>query len=335
MVRRPTFRRFAMQRQLAVLSILLFSLRYALAEGEGVFKNVFWQPNELQQGSVMFFTVELEKPARKVSGTLLGKELSFFRGTKPEVWYALGGVDMETAPGSSDLVVRVVSANGRMSRTTKKVDVGSGNFKEGTVEVAQNYVTPDEAAKRQIAADQGLKDRAYAHLIATPQWSGEFIKPVAAPATDSFGMTRVYNEELTSQHRGTDFPVKEGAAVVASNAGTVVLASELFYEGNCVIVDHGQHFMTIYMHLSKIEVKVGERVKKEQRVGLSGATGRVTGPHLHMGVRWNGAYLDPTKLVALTLPETHAAAVGKGTERKASGRSHRAASSHTRSRSRS
>lgn len=326
------FGRLRLTRQLAVLGFLLLSVSSGLGEGEGVFKNVFWQPNELQQGSVMFFTVELEKPARKVSGTLLGKELSFFRGAKPEVWYALGGVDMEVAPGSYDLAVRAVSANGRVSRTTKKVDVGSGNFKEGTVEVAQNFVTPDEKAKKQIAADQVLKNRAYAHLVAMPQWSGEFIKPVAAPSTESFGMTRVYNEELTSQHRGTDFPVKEGAAVVASNAGTVVLARELFYEGNCVIIDHGQHFATIYMHLSKIEVKVGERVKKEQRVGLSGATGRVTGPHLHMGVRWNGAYLNPTKLVALTLPEAHATAAGAGGEGKPSGRPHRVARSHSRSR---
>lgn len=242
---------------------------------------------------------------------------------------------MEVAPGSYDLAVRAVSANGRVSRTTKKVDVGSGNFKEGAVEVAQNFVTPDEAAKKQIAADQVLKNRAYAHLAPAPQWSGDFIKPVAAPSTESFGMTRVYNEELTSQHRGTDFPVKEGAAVVASNAGTVVLARALFYEGNCVIINHGQHFATIYMHLSKIEVKVGERVKKEQRVGLSGATGRVTGPHLHMGVRWNGAYLNPTKLVALTLPETHAVSTSGGEEQKLSGGSRRATSSHVRSRSRS
>ncbi|GAC1355778.1 MAG: hypothetical protein NVSMB3_01340 [Acidobacteriaceae bacterium] len=301
-------RRLRVMRRVAAFVVLLCAVRLGVAEGEGVFKNVFWQPNELQQGSVVFFTVELESPAKRVSGTLLGKELTFFRGEKPEVWYALGGVDMEAAPGSYDLAVRAVSVKGRVSHTTKKVEVGSGNFKEGSVEVPQNFVTPDDAAKRQIALDQVAKNRAYAHLLATPQWSGEFIKPVAAPETESFGMTRLYNEELTSQHRGTDFPVKEGAPVVASNAGTVVLAKELFYEGNCVIVDHGQHFMTIYMHLSKIDVKVGDRLKKEQRLGLSGATGRVTGPHLHMGVRWNGAYLNPTKLVELTLPESHTVA---------------------------
>jgi murein DD-endopeptidase MepM/ murein hydrolase activator NlpD len=116
-------------------------------------------------------------------------------------------------------------------------------------------------------------------------------------------MTRMFNEELTSTHRGTDFLVTEGSPVVVSNFGTVVLAKELFYEGNCVIVDHGQSFFTIYMHLSKIEVNPGDKLRKGERLGLSGQTGRVTGPHLHMGVRWNGAYLDPTKLLALTLPK--------------------------------
>jgi hypothetical protein len=100
----------------------------------------------------------------------------------------------------------------------------------------------------------------------------------------------------------TDFPVNEGAPVVVSNSGTVVLAKELFYEGNCVIVDHGHRFFAIYMHLSKLEVKPGNKLGKDERLGLFGQTGRVTGPHLHMGVRGNGAYLDPTKLLGLTLP---------------------------------
>jgi murein DD-endopeptidase MepM/ murein hydrolase activator NlpD len=171
------------------------------------------------------------------------------------------------------------------------------------VDVPENFVEPDAASKKQIAADEMLKNRAFSHLIAAPQWSGNFVTPVTAKPTDSFGMTRVFNEELSSTHRGTDFPVNEGAPVVVSNSGTVVLAKELFYEGNCVIVDHGQRFFTIYMHLSKIEVKAGNKLGKGERLGLSGQTGRVTGPHLHMGVRWNGAYLDPTKLLELTLPK--------------------------------
>ena len=90
--------------------------------------------------------------------------------------------------------------------------------------------------------------------------------------------------------------------MTAANSGQVVLARELFYEGNCVIIDHGQQFMTLYMHLSKLEVSEGERGEKGQQVGLSGATGRATGPHLHLAVRWQGAYLDPAQLLALPLP---------------------------------
>jgi murein DD-endopeptidase MepM/ murein hydrolase activator NlpD len=266
-------------------------------------KDVFWQPNEVQQGSVAFITVDLERVPLRVTGKWIGKDLVFFKSDNPKIWYALAGADLETQPGTYDLTLTAVMVGGRVIHSLKKVDISAANFRSGAVDVPENFVEPDAASKKQIAADEMLKNRAFSHLIAAPQWSGNFVTPVTAKPTDSFGMTRVFNEELSSTHRGTDFPVSEGAPVVVSNSGTVVLAKELFYEGNCVIVDHGQRFFTIYMHLSKIEVKAGYKLGKGERLGLSGQTGRVTGPHLHMGVRWNGAYLDPTKLLGLTLPK--------------------------------
>jgi hypothetical protein len=276
------------------------------AQKESAIKNVFWQPNDLQNGSVVFFGVELNRDATRVTGRFLGKELTFFKSEKPRIWYSLAGVDIDTVPAGYDLAIVAAAGSGRPARTVKKVDVTTATFGTGSVDVPENYVHPDEASRRKIAADEILKQRAFKHFLRAPQWSGDFIKPVDAKPTPSFGMTRLLNEELTSRHRGTDFPVKEGEPVSASNSGTVVLARELFYEGNCVIIDHGQHVFTEYMHLAKIDVKTGERVKKGQRLGLTGSTGRVTGPHLHMGVRWETSYLDPTKLLALTLPETHA-----------------------------
>ena len=265
-------------------------------------KNVFWQPNDLQQGSIAFFTVELERTPLRVMGVFVGKNLSFFKSDNPKIWYALAGDDLETRPGTYDLSVRAVMPGGRVIRSLKKVDIAAGNFRSGPVNVPENFVEPDAESQKKIAKDQVLKERAFSHLIPTPQWSGDFVTPVQAKPTDSFGMTHIFNEELTSTHRGTDFPVAEDSPVVVSNSGTVVLASEMFYEGSCVIVDHGQRLFTIYMHLAKIDVKVGDKLARGDRLGLSGRTGRATGPHLHMGVRWNGAYLDPTKLLALTLP---------------------------------
>ena len=291
-------------RSLVTLLILAsaISSMFAQSPAQGI-KNVFWQPNGLQQGSVVFITIELERVPLRVTGKWIGKDLAFFKSDNPKVWYALAGADLETQPGTYDLTLTALMVGGRVIHSLKKVDISAANFRSGAVEVPENFVEPDAAGKKQIAVDQGLKNRAFSHLIAAPQWSGSFVTPVKAKPTDSFGMTRIFNEELSSTHRGTDFPVNEGTPVVVSNAGTVVLAKELFYEGNCVIVDHGQRFFTIYMHLSKMEVKAGNQLRKGQQLGLSGQTGRVTGPHLHMGVRWNGTYLDPTKLLGLTLPK--------------------------------
>ena len=98
-----------------------------------------------------------------------------------------------------------------------------------------------------------------------------------------------------------DFRAATGTPVRAGNSGVVVLARSLYYEGNCVVIDHGLGLFTISMHLSKITVHEGQHVSRGDRLGLSGATGRVTGPHLHWAVRWQGAYLDPAKLLLLDL----------------------------------
>ncbi|HVG27345.1 MAG TPA: M23 family metallopeptidase [Acidobacteriaceae bacterium] len=268
-------------------------------------KNVFWQPNQLVQGSPVFITVELDRAPRRVTGTWIGKSITFLpKPDDPKVWYALAGADLETQPGPYDLKISAVLPNGRIASSTKPIGIGPGDFKTGSIDVPENFVEPDPAGKRQIAADSVLKTRAYARTAPRPLWSGNFIKPVEGPSTATFGESRILNEEKSSTHRGTDFPVKEGTSVVASNTGTVVLAKELFYEGNCVILDHGDHLYSIYMHLSRTDVRPGDKVEKGDKLGLSGATGRVTGPHMHFGVRWNGAYLNPVQLLALTLPGT-------------------------------
>lgn len=268
--------------------------------------NVFWQPDQLQQGSPILFQVELSGAATHVSATWTGHRLKFFPAEKPRIWYALAGADIDLQPGNHDLIVTAVLRSGHVARTTKSVEVNAANFGSGSANVAEQYVQPNPAEQRQIAADELLKKRAYAHVTPRPLWSGDFIKPVQAESTPSFGETRLLNEERTSRHLGTDFPVKEGSTVRVSNAGTVVLARKLFYEGNCVIVDHGESFFTVYMHLDKIDVHLGERLRKGAVLGVSGDTGRVTGPHFHMGVRWSGAWLDPVALLGMTLPDRRA-----------------------------
>jgi hypothetical protein len=265
-------------------------------------KNLFWQPDEVKQGSPVLISVELSGPATEVDGTWLGKRIRFSHSDKPHLWIALAGPDLDQQPGSFDLRVSA-RVHGRLVHLAKPIAVKGAEFGTGNVNVAQDYVTPTPEEQRQIARDELLKKHAFASMIARPLWNGNFIKPVDAESTPSFGETRLINEEKTSRHLGTDFPIKEGMPVVASNAGVVALAAPLFYEGNCVIIDHGNRLFTVYMHLEKLKVHRGERVRKHAEIGLSGRTGRVTGPHLHLEVVWNGNHLDPVELLALTLPD--------------------------------
>ena len=118
-----------------------------------------------------------------------------------------------------------------------------------------------------------------------------------------FGSARVFNGVKKSQHTGLDFRVGSGTPIAATNSGTVILARSLYFEGNCVIIDHGQGLLTLYLHLSEIKAKEGDAVERGQVLGLSGGTGRATAPHLHFAVRWRGEYLDPRTLLELRPPE--------------------------------
>jgi murein DD-endopeptidase MepM/ murein hydrolase activator NlpD len=113
----------------------------------------------------------------------------------------------------------------------------------------------------------------------------------------------MFNGKLASVHKGADFRAGTGTPVHAGNSGVVVIARPLYFEGNCVVIDHGLGLYSLYMHFSRIDVKEGQRVKTGEMLGLSGATGRVTGPHLHWAVRWENAYLDPIKLLKMDLSE--------------------------------
>jgi murein DD-endopeptidase MepM/ murein hydrolase activator NlpD len=213
----------------------------------------------------------------------------------------LAGVDVEALPGVYPLDVVATMPDGEVIHLSRDVQVGPSNYKTVSLRVPDRFVKPDAAALRQIESDKQAKSIAFAHQTAAPEWSGDFLAPIGSVVSDSFGTRRVFNGKVESVHRGLDFRAKPGSPVRAANSGEVVLARKLFYEGNCVIIDHGGQFMTLYMHLSRFEVATGQKVTKGQEIGLSGATGRVTGPHLHMGVRWEGAYIDPASLLSLTL----------------------------------
>lgn len=263
---------------------------------------ISWTPRAIAAGSPCLFRLHVPGSPSSVQAKWMGRELIFFPSSEHHVWYGLAGVDVETRPGNYTLEVEFTLADGQIVREQKTILVAPGKYKRETLRVPERFVQPDPETLQRIEAERKIKDAAFSHEIAGPEWSGKFVPPIDASVSEGFGTRRTFNGKLASIHRGLDYHAKPGTPVTAANAGEVVLARELFYEGNCVIIDHGQQFMTLYMHLSRLEVSEGEKVEKGREIGLSGATGRATGPHLHTAVRWQGAYLDPAQLWLLQLP---------------------------------
>lgn len=262
---------------------------------------VMFSPALVENGSPELIRIEgVSLAATRVDGEWMDRRFAFFRGPNRQSWVALVGVDVEAKPGLSTLKVSIRLTD-ETSTIETQVRIHPASYSTATITVEPKFVSPGPEDLKEIEADSRLKAEVFATSSEERLWSGSFVAPVKAQATASFGTRRVFNGRLASIHKGTDFRAATGTPVRAGNYGTVVLAQHLYYEGNCVMIDHGLGLMSISMHLSRIDVKAGQHVSRGQQLGLSGATGRVTGPHLHWAIRWQGAYLDPAKLLRLNL----------------------------------
>jgi len=228
---------------------------------------------------------------------------SFTFDASRKAWFGLAGVSLETKPGAYPIELQAETTSGSALTYKQAIRVQRQRYPKVIVlKVPSRYTAPDPEQLRVIEHDKQLKAEAFKSLSLDRQWKGSFDRPVTAEISDVFGVQRVFNGAVQSTHQGLDFRVPTGTPVSAVNGGTVILARPLYFEGNCIVIDHGQGLLTLYLHLSEFRVKEGEQVSKGQPIGLSGGTGRATGPHLHLAVRWQGVYLNPATLLSLHLP---------------------------------
>jgi len=284
------------------LSALAFS---SLCQAQTGFpaNSVTLTPAVAEVGSPELIRVSLPS-AQEVSGEWMGQKIAFFQDERRRNWFALAGVDVAAKIGASTLRLAAKMRDGE-KHLDIPVEIHAAKYRTETIRVAPRFVEPNPQDLKLIEADSRLKAKVFAESSPERLWRGNFRVPVMSPSTDSFGVRRTYNGKLDSIHKGMDFRARTGTPVRAGNSGVVVLAQKLYFEGNCVVIDHGFGIYSISMHLSRIDVHDGEHVDTGQQLGLSGATGRVTGPHLHWAVRWQGAYLDPAKLLHLDLAAIH------------------------------
>jgi murein DD-endopeptidase MepM/ murein hydrolase activator NlpD len=266
------------------------------------------QPTRLVNGGPVLFQVKPPARLQSLSGTWLGHDVVFSFDAKSKTWYALAGIGLETAPGIYSLELNgetaAVKSGVNKISFSRKLTVVRGKYPkiQGKLSVEGKFTEPDPEQQKQIAAAQEVKKDYLNRVTPEREWSGSFAAPADAEISDVFGVQRVFNGKTQSTHFGLDFRVPSGTPVEAMNDGTVLLARPMYFEGNFIVLDHGQGLLTLYLHLSEFKVKEGDSVKRGQIIGLSGGTGRATGPHLHVAVRWQGTYLDPASLVRLRLP---------------------------------
>lgn len=261
-----------------------------------------WEPTKLVNGSPVLFRVTAPLQLVELQGNFLGQEFSFRPSQACHCWYAFAGVGLATKPGTYTLRVEGKSNGEKDATMSYAVTVGAAHYPFSTVKIPPAFVEPPKAVEPQIAAADVAKKQAFATTDPNPLWLGPFQRPADAQTSGVFGTARIVNGVQKAQHKGLDFRASIGTPVHATNSGTVILARPLYFEGNCVMLDHGQGLVTIYMHLSEFKVKEGEKVAAGQLIALSGGTGRSTGPHLHFAVRWRGEYLDPRTLLELHPP---------------------------------
>jgi murein DD-endopeptidase MepM/ murein hydrolase activator NlpD len=313
-------------RRARTFAVFALALLLSLLVGEGYTRPrasdalLRWEPLSPVAGSPILFEVRTPAGVQSLSGKWMNHEISFFPAAKngaagnsglasPDQvsrstasrWYALAGVPLETSPGFYELKVTEALA-GESREIVRKIRIGRARYPRVAVHVARRYTEPSPEQLREINADRDIKLRILATENPMRLWRGPFVSPVSAAISDVFGTERIFNNEVQSHHLGLDFAVPTGTPVDAINRGVVLLARPLYFEGNCIVLDHGQGLLSLYLHLSEFRVNEGEEVRTGQVIGLSGGTGRATGPHLHLAIRWEGVYLNPQPLFKLPLP---------------------------------
>jgi murein DD-endopeptidase MepM/ murein hydrolase activator NlpD len=200
-------------------------------------------------------------------------------------WVAVAGIPLNQEPGEFRISI---------NDETKVVTLSAHAYREQRLTIKnKSYVTPDPQQLERVARERKIIDAALTNFRDTPIEGVSLRVPVAGRKSSSFGLRRFYNEQPRSPHKGMDIAAGTGTVIVAPRNGVVSATGDFFFNGKTVIIDHGQGFVTMYCHLSEIEVEVGKEVSTGENIGAVGATGRVTGPHLHFGTYLNGTAIDP------------------------------------------
>jgi murein DD-endopeptidase MepM/ murein hydrolase activator NlpD len=261
----------------------------------------------VSQGGLLLASLSARVPLTSVRAKWDSQDISFWQSgansasaAKAHIWHALVPVDLEKASGDYALSVDMQPEAGAPAPCQLTIRVTAGKFATESLKVAPQFVEPNPEQLARAKAEQQRLREIYATVTPKRLWQGKFQVPlVGVTSGKNFGRRRVLNGQASSPHTGVDFPAPSGTPIHAAQAGRVVLAEPLYFAGNTVLIDHGLGVYTLYGHLSEMAVKVGDELAAGALLGKVGATGRVTGPHLHWGLIVSGSRVNALQIVSL------------------------------------
>ncbi len=248
------------------------------------------------QGQAVKLTVPSEADLRSVTIEWNDRVKPFARDE--DGWFTVIGVDLGAKPGEHTADLLFTYTDGRTTRVVRTITVQAKEYPTTSLTVAPKYVELSTENQERTARERKEIGAAYWKMTPEAYWTEPFAVPIPGiTGGRNFGHRRIFNDQPRAPHSGADLTATTGTEIHASNRGKVILAKNLFFSGNAVFIDHGLGVFTVYLHLSEILVAPGAMVEKGEVVGLAGATGRVTGPHLHWGARIQKARVDPFSLL--------------------------------------
>lgn len=260
--------------------------------------NAFVSDAKVANGKTTLVEIKKEDGYRYRGIKLASKEFELYDHPKKAGWlYAIVPISYYQKPEDMRLVISFVHNSKEQSRELF-IKVEDGKYEKEKISVQPSKVKPSGKNKERAEREYAEAMKIYSKVTQKNYLVSAFIYPMQSKITSDFGKARVYNDTLNGFHGGTDFRADVGTPIVAVNDGVVVLASDRFYSGNSMIIDHGRGVYSCYFHMSRFDVKVGDIVKRGVQIGLSGKSGRVTGPHLHFAIRVNNTLVDPMQFIA-------------------------------------
>jgi len=289
-----------MQRVVAVASFSAWLIASVASPADSI--AIAANARSMQPGELVVLTMTVPEAAEGVRLHAFGREIPLYR-VDPTTWRGLIGIDLSVRPGTYPASVEA-SSGAQQLRATYPLKVLSRRFPVRSLKVDPSLVNPPTEMEARIVREAAELEQLWRASSADRLWSGPFVPPVPSTIASHFGARSIFNGQVRSPHSGADFPSPTGAPIAAPNAGRVVLARDLYFSGNTVILDHGLGLFSLLAHLSVVGVHEGDTVVSGQEIGKVGATGRVTGPHLHWGVRLGGARVDPLAVLTVLDHET-------------------------------